>query len=77
VAMMLGPMMQRLLEDRFHLKIHRETREGPVYFLTVARGGPKSDTPRVAGGLMSDQRFLAETSLAAETGFHLTRLSER
>jgi bla regulator protein blaR1 len=41
VAMMLGPMMQRLLEDRFHLKIHRETREGPVYFLTVARGGPK------------------------------------
>jgi len=27
--------------------------------------------------LMSDQRFLAETSLAAETGFHLTRLSER
>jgi bla regulator protein blaR1 len=41
VEMMLGPMMQRLLEDRFQLKIHRETREGPVYFLTVARGGPK------------------------------------
>jgi uncharacterized protein (TIGR03435 family) len=41
VPMMLGPMLQRLLEDRFHLKIHRETREGPVYFLTVARGGPK------------------------------------
>lgn len=39
VAMMLGPMMQRLLEDRFQLKIHRETREGPVYFLTIARGG--------------------------------------
>jgi bla regulator protein BlaR1 len=41
VEMMLGPMMQKLLEDRFQLKIHRETREGPVYFLTVARGGPK------------------------------------
>jgi bla regulator protein BlaR1 len=41
VPMMLGPMMQRLLEDRFHLKIHRETSEGSVYFLTVARGGPK------------------------------------
>jgi uncharacterized protein (TIGR03435 family) len=41
VAMMLGPMMQKLLEDRFKLKIHRETREGPVYFLTVVRGGPK------------------------------------
>ena len=39
--MMLGPMMQRLLEDRFHLQIHRQTNEGPVYFLTVARGGPR------------------------------------
>jgi bla regulator protein blaR1 len=41
VKMMMGPMMQVLLEDRFQLKIHRETSEGPVYFLTVARGGPK------------------------------------
>jgi bla regulator protein blaR1 len=32
--MMLGPMMQRLLEDRFHLKIHRETREGPGLFFS-------------------------------------------
>ncbi len=37
VTMMLGPMMQALLEDRFQLKIHRETTEGPVYFLSVAR----------------------------------------
>jgi len=41
VTMMLGPMMQRLLEDRFQLKVHRETRDGPVYFLTVTRGRPK------------------------------------
>jgi uncharacterized protein (TIGR03435 family) len=39
--MMNGPMMQRLLEDRFKLRIHRETREVPVYDLTVAKGGPK------------------------------------
>jgi bla regulator protein BlaR1 len=39
--MMRGPMMQSLLEDRFKLKIHRETREVPVYELTVAKGGPK------------------------------------
>ncbi len=39
--MMLGPMMQSLLEDRFHLKFHRETRPGPAYELTVAKGGPK------------------------------------
>jgi len=41
VRMMRGPMMQTLLEDRFQLKIHHQTAEGPVYFLTVARGGPK------------------------------------
>jgi uncharacterized protein (TIGR03435 family) len=39
--MLEGPMFQALLEDRFKLKIHRETRDAPVYFLTVAPGGPK------------------------------------
>jgi uncharacterized protein (TIGR03435 family) len=32
-------MLQALLEDRFQLKIHHETREGPVYELTIAKGG--------------------------------------
>ena len=34
---MLGP----LLADRFKLQFHRETRELPVYALTVLKGGPK------------------------------------
>jgi uncharacterized protein (TIGR03435 family) len=38
---MLGPMMQSLLEDRFHLKLHRETRSGLAFELTVAKGGSK------------------------------------
>jgi bla regulator protein BlaR1 len=38
---MEGPMLQALLEDRFKLKVHRETREVPVYALTVAKGGFK------------------------------------
>ncbi len=33
--------LQTLLRDRFHLTIHRETKELPVYELTVAKGGPK------------------------------------
>lgn len=41
VKTMMGPMMQALLEDRFHLKIHHESSEGQVYVLSVARGGPK------------------------------------
>lgn len=30
-------MLQTLLADRFHLQLHRETKEGPVYLLTVSR----------------------------------------
>lgn len=44
--MMLGPMMQALLEDRFKLKIHSETREIPVYVLTVAKSGPRLQASR-------------------------------
>jgi bla regulator protein BlaR1 len=39
--MMRGPMMQALLEDRFKLKTHRETRDIPVYALTAAKGSLK------------------------------------
>jgi uncharacterized protein (TIGR03435 family) len=45
---MRGPMLQALLEDRVALKIRRETREGRVYLMTVAKGGPK--LPPVKGG---------------------------
>jgi uncharacterized protein (TIGR03435 family) len=38
---MRGPMLRALLEDRFKLKIRRETREVPVYALTVAKNGAK------------------------------------
>jgi len=40
-SVMRGPMMKALLEDRFKVKVHWETREVPVYLLTVAKGGPK------------------------------------
>ena len=38
-GMMQGPMLQALLEERFKLKIRRETREVPVYVLSAAQGG--------------------------------------
>jgi uncharacterized protein (TIGR03435 family) len=34
-------MMQSLLEERFQLKAHTETRELPIYNLVVAKDGPK------------------------------------
>jgi uncharacterized protein (TIGR03435 family) len=66
--MMQGPMMQAVLEDRFKLKIHRETRQGPVYELTLGKGSPKlkrfqegNCTPVTIGRprpqLAADQRY--------------------
>jgi uncharacterized protein (TIGR03435 family) len=37
----LRPLLQALLASRFQLRFHRETREGPMYSLTVAKGGSK------------------------------------
>jgi uncharacterized protein (TIGR03435 family) len=45
-AMMLQRRrLQLLLQDRFKLAVHRETRELPVYELTVSKGGPKLKAP--------------------------------
>lgn len=50
--------LQTLLRDRFNLTIHRETRELPVYELTVAKGGPKLQPPNCI------QRELGDTTIA-------------
>ena len=39
-------MLQALMEERFKLKTHWETREGDVYHLVVAKGGPKLGAER-------------------------------
>ena len=46
IEVMSGPMLQTILEDRFKLKIHRASRDIPVYALTVAKGGPKLQPPK-------------------------------
>lgn len=42
-AMMRGPMLRALLEDRFQLQFHRASEEGPVYFLTAVKTGVKME----------------------------------
>jgi len=41
VQQMEGPMLQVLLEERFKLTLHRETRQLAIYELTVGKGGAK------------------------------------
>jgi uncharacterized protein (TIGR03435 family) len=36
-----GPVLQRLLEERFMLSVRRETQERPIYVLTLAKDGAK------------------------------------
>jgi hypothetical protein len=38
---MMGPMTRTILEDRFQLKLRRETEEVPMYAMTVAKSGLK------------------------------------
>jgi uncharacterized protein (TIGR03435 family) len=45
----LRPMLQKLLEDRFKLAVHRETREMPVYALMAAKNGPKLPEAKEGG----------------------------
>jgi uncharacterized protein (TIGR03435 family) len=40
-TVMMGPMLRALLEERFHLKTHRDTKDAPMFALTVAKGGMK------------------------------------
>jgi uncharacterized protein (TIGR03435 family) len=40
-AMMNGPMLQALLEDRFKLKVHREARQEPAYLLVMGKDAHK------------------------------------
>jgi len=44
------PMLQTLLAQRFHLKLHKETRRLPVYALVVAKKGPKLQKSDGSGG---------------------------
>jgi uncharacterized protein (TIGR03435 family) len=63
---MLGPMMQTLLEDRFKLKVHRESKEVPVYELTVTKGGSKLKASTEAGCVAFD----ADKELSLPQGKH-------
>jgi uncharacterized protein (TIGR03435 family) len=51
---MYGPMLQALLEERFQLKVHRETKAGGVYFLTATKNGPKLSATKEGACIVAD-----------------------
>ncbi len=51
--------VQSLLADRFKLKIHRETKELPVYALVVAKNGPKLKAAESSGAAAKGPRMRA------------------
>ena len=51
-------MMRALLEDRFTLRVHRETRQMPAYALTVARAGRLG--PNLVPSTFDCQAWLAQ-----------------
>ena len=53
----LKPYLQSLLADRFHLKVHWETREGNVYALVVDKSGPRmKENPEGKDPIMNTQK---------------------
>jgi uncharacterized protein (TIGR03435 family) len=75
-------MLQQLLADRFKLTLHHETKEIPVYELTVAKGGPKLPDPRPADDhhgvenlpRIQDGSFLFQESSMPEFAAKLSQL---
>lgn len=72
-----GPMMRRVLEDRFQLKIRRVPTSIPVYFLTVAKGGPKNLSPPKAPCAAWDFDHALPAPQPGETDFELCGMISR
>jgi uncharacterized protein (TIGR03435 family) len=78
----VSPLVRDLLEDRFHLKFHRESREQTAYALVVARGGPKlkpkaegaAPAMNTSGGQKSSRLTATATSMELLAGYVGNRL---
>lgn len=76
----LGPLLQELLKDRFHLVTHRETRERQTYVLLVDKDGPKlratEGTPAQSMSVVT-QRGLTGTTKMVGNGVTMGALAYR
>lgn len=61
-------MMQTLLAERFHLQVHHEQRDQPVYALIVGKGGPKLKQAEPEAGEASAGKAAEDSSKAPAKG---------
>ena len=71
------PMMRTLLEQRFHLKLHRETRKMPVYALVEAKGGARllKSAYRAGNGMASAGRIVGMAQSLSQFADLMTKAS--
>jgi uncharacterized protein (TIGR03435 family) len=75
----MQPLIQQLLKERFHLAVHRETKDVPGYALVLAKDGPKLHAATggpAYGQIMSDRLICPGCTVATLSGM-LTRVTKR
>jgi uncharacterized protein (TIGR03435 family) len=79
----LQAMLRNLLADRFKLRLHNETRDLPVYVLTVARNGPRlkpwteEGARSIAPGAESGRSFMAAPGTIESARASMTDLARQ
>jgi uncharacterized protein (TIGR03435 family) len=63
-------VLQQFLSDRFHLALHPETVEGPIYSLVVAKGGAKLQQVTPPEG--NSRGFIEAKAIGVDVGHHVT-----
>jgi uncharacterized protein (TIGR03435 family) len=61
-------MLQNLLAERFHLAVHRTTKEMPAYALVVAKNGPKLGASKEGGNSTNSTRGRFEDKAVSMAG---------
>jgi uncharacterized protein (TIGR03435 family) len=61
-----GPLLQNLLAERFHLKVHQESRNLPAYALRVTKNGRKFPEHKGDTGSIHTSRGAEKISVTAE-----------
>jgi uncharacterized protein (TIGR03435 family) len=69
------PQGQKLLTERFHIGLHRETKEVAVYRLTIAKNGSKLNPPEPIPHYDTEEEWSAATKKQRQES--LKDLSER